>query len=111
MSACHFTEIYIFKLPVWFEKIEGDFKLTCLEFGNSYLMIETEGFAEPKEKSIQENATKIRFNVADIDESLVTLKAHGIEAEIENNTWGKTIDLFDPDGNRVGIRDETSFIE
>lgn len=92
-----------------FEKTDGDFKLTCLEFGSSYLMIETDGLAKPSGKSIKENCTKIRFNVANLDESLIKIKSHGIDAVITKNSWGDTINIYDPDGNRVGIRDEASF--
>ena len=101
----------IFKLPVMFEKTDGNFKLTCLEFGSSYLMIETGGYANPAEKSINQNPSKIRFNVNDIEVALITIQAHGIKANIESNTWGNTINIHDPDGNRVGIRDESTFIE
>jgi lactoylglutathione lyase len=72
-------------------------------------MIETDGFAEPQGKSIQENSTRLRFNVADLEEALVALSDFGIDAEITRNDWGDTINLYDPDGNRVGIRDEISF--
>ncbi len=30
-----------FDLAEMFLKVDGDFRLTCLEFGNSYLMLET----------------------------------------------------------------------
>jgi lactoylglutathione lyase len=94
---------------VLFEQRSGDFKLTCLEFGGSYLMIETDGFAKPQGKSIKEGVSKLRFNVADIDSALQTIRGRGIEAEITRNDWGSTINLFDPDGNRVGVRDEEMF--
>lgn len=101
----------LFDLAVMFEKTEGDFRLTCLAFGSSYLMIETQGNAYPAGKSISENATKLRFNVADIDAALRKVKAYGLEAEIIESSWGSTINIFDPDGNRVGIRDEVGFRE
>lgn len=99
----------VLALPVMFEKHEGDFRLTCLEFGGAYLMVETGGVARPEGKRIAENATKLRFNVADLEDALGTLRAQGIEASIERNAWGATINLFDPDGNRVGLREEGTF--
>ena len=93
-----------------FKKNQGSFRLTCLKFGGSYLMIETEGVAIPAGKSVAENSVKLRFNVKDIDTTLQRLKYHGIEASVDEFDWGKTINIFDPDGNRVGIRDEAKFL-
>ena len=101
----------LFDLPFMFEKVEGDFRLTCLEFGGCYLMIETGGSSNREGKSIAENATKIRFNVANIESALNKVRAFGLEADIVENSWGATINIFDPDGNRVGIRDEPGFSE
>ncbi|MBY4675327.1 VOC family protein [Marinobacterium arenosum] len=101
----------VFGLEVLFQKTEGDFRLTCCAFGGSYLMIETGGQAKRGGKSIAEGACKLRFNVADIELALARLKALGIDAEIVRNDWGSTINLHDPDGNRIGIRDEAGFIE
>ena len=64
----------VFNLPLMFEKVEGSFKLCCLQYGDGYLMIETEGVASPVEKSIAECPTKFRFNVPDINEALAHLK-------------------------------------
>ena len=99
----------LFDLEVLFEERSGDFRLACLEFGGSYLMIETGGFAKPEGKSLQENASKLRFNVSDIDAAPEKIRAHGIEPEITRNDWGSSINLFDPDGNRVGVRDEEMY--
>jgi lactoylglutathione lyase len=99
----------LFDLKYLFTEQYGDFRLTCFEFDGSYLMIETDGYANPVGKSIRENSTKLRFNVTDIDEALTTVKAYGITAQITRNDWGSTINIYDPDGNRVGIRDEASF--
>jgi lactoylglutathione lyase len=100
----------VFELEVMYEESAGDFRLTCLDFGGAYLMIETGGVAKPEGKPISENATKLRFNVDDIDTALESLSRHGVEAEVIRNDWGSTINLHDPDGNRIGIRDETTFV-
>ena len=100
----------VFDLKTMFQQVDGDFRLTCLEFGTAYLMIETGGFASTVGKSVSQNATKLRFNVADINSALEKLTALGIDAEITRSDWGSTINLFDPDGNRIGIRDEAGFV-
>ncbi|MEM6483494.1 MAG: VOC family protein [Pseudomonadota bacterium] len=99
----------LFELPILYEKSDADFRLTCFEFGGSYLMIETEGVAREGGKTIAENPTKLRFNVADIEAAQARVKEYGIDAQIERYPWGDTINVSDPDGNRVGIRDEASF--
>ena len=99
----------VFGLPVMHEKVQGDFRLTCLDFQGSYLMIETEGNAVDREKTIEENPAKLRFNVSSIQSAREHLSRHGIESQIESFAWGQTINIVDPDGNRVGIRDESSF--
>lgn len=99
----------VLELKVIFSKIEGDFKLTCMEFGSGYLMIETEGFAEPNGKAIKSCPSKLRFNVSDLEAALKRLKSFDISAEIIESDWGSTISIYDPDGNRIGIRDEVGF--
>jgi len=99
----------LFGLRVLFQQKHGDFRLTCFEFDSSYLMVETDGFAKPEGKTIRENSTKLRFNVSSIEDALQTIEAFGIEAKVIKNQWGSTINIYDPDGNRVGIRDESTF--
>lgn len=99
----------LFDLPILFQEQYGDFRLTCLEYNGAYLMLETDGYAKPEGKTIKQGATKLRFNVANLDDALQKIRDYGITAEINRHDWGSTIDIFDPDGNRVGIRDETSF--
>ncbi len=94
-----------------FEKAEGTFKLSCFEFGSCYLMIETGGVAAAHGKSVAECPMKLRFNVSDINLALTKVRKFGIKAEISENDWGSTINIYDPDGNRIGIRDESSFKE
>ncbi len=101
----------ILELPVMFRKDEEVFKLTCLEFGSSYLMIEMGGICNSSGKSMKESATKLRFNVIDLEDVLSQLSSKGVNTKIENYSWGSTINIFDPDGNRVGIRDESKFFK
>lgn len=99
----------LFGLRILFQDQHEVFRLTCFECGGSYLIVETEGFAKPEGKTLKENSTKLRFNVSDIEKALEAVRAHGIEAEIIANDWGSTINIHDPDGNRIGIRDEAGF--
>jgi lactoylglutathione lyase len=101
----------LFDLEILFEEQHGAFRLTCFDFQGSYLMIETGGVANPAGKSISESATKFRFNVENIDRVLITVKNFGLDAEISRNEWGSTINIHDPDGNRIGIRDEPTFLQ
>ena len=99
----------LFGLPILFQEQYGDFRLTCFEFNDSYLMVETGGHAKPTGKTNREGAAKLRFNVARLGDALQLIRDYGIAAEISTHDWGATIDIFDPDGNRIGIRDEASF--
>lgn len=72
-------------------------------------MIETEGVAAPSGKDVSRCPTKLRFNVPDIHQARASLHQHGIEVEVIENDWGSIITLFDPDGNRISIRDEAGF--
>ena len=96
-------------LRIMHQKREGDFALTCFEFGGSYLMIETGGVAKAGPKTVEENPVKLRFNVADIETARKHLREKGLNVEIEHFNWGSTINITDPDGNHVGIRDEEKF--
>jgi lactoylglutathione lyase len=100
----------VFELEELYSEADGDFQLCCFDFGGAYLMIETGGEANPAGKSISENATKLRFNVNDIEQAQDNLNRLGVKAEIIRNDWGSTINLYDPDGNRIGIRDEPGFV-
>ena len=41
----------VFGLEVLFDDQQGDFKLTCFDFGGSYLMVETGGLAQAGAKN------------------------------------------------------------
>lgn len=96
----------LFRLPILFQ-MNG---LTCFDFMGSYLMIETGGKAKSAEKTPAECPSKLRFNVPDLEAALQSVKAYGIDAVIERQPWGSTINIHDPDGNRIGIRDEAMFM-
>lgn len=99
----------LFKLPEMFRKIEDDFKLVCLEFGNSYLMIESGGVAVKGGKSIEQSSIILRFNVSDVLGIYDSVKQYDATAKLYENDWGTIIRLTDPDGNPISIRDESGF--
>lgn len=100
----------LFGLPLLFEKNDTGFQLTCFEYGHGYLMVEQGGKAKEGSKSPEESSFKLRFNVNDLEGALAEIKAWGIEASISESSWGRTINISDPDGNRVGVRDESGFV-
>lgn len=98
-------------LKTLFSKAEHEHRLTCFDFGGAYLMVETGGIAKPGGKSIEESCAKLRLHVQNLETARQHLVAHGIEAEITKFSWGSTINIYDPDGNRIGIREEHGFLE
>ncbi len=101
----------LFGLPVLFKTQEENFRLACLDFYGSYLMIETGGVTKDGEKTMAENPTRLRFNVRDIDQAIASLREWGIEPKVNRYAWGTTINITDPDGNSVGIRDEKTYLK
>jgi lactoylglutathione lyase len=99
----------VFHLPEMFSKVDGDFQLTCLKFGNSYLMLESGGVASLTEKDMSQNPTILRFNVADIHAALISICKYDSNAKIIENDWGSIIRVTDPDGNPISIRDNSGF--
>jgi lactoylglutathione lyase len=99
----------VFNLPEMFSKIDGDFRLTCLKFGDGYLMLETGGFASESEKNQAQNPTILRFNVASIQQALTHISKFDSNASIIENDWGSIIRVIDPDGNPISIRDNAGF--
>ena len=79
-------------------------KLTCLEFGGAYLMVETGGVANVTGKSRTENPTVIRFNVADVEVAAGELRAQDVVVTVEHHGWGTIGVFYDPDGNRCELR-------
>ena len=116
LNVEHFDECVafyknVFNLPEMFTKEEGDFKLACLAFGDSYLMLETGGVASISEKVAYQNPTALRFNVADIHQALAYINEYDNQAEILESQWGAIIRIMDPDGNPISIRDHAGFLK
>ncbi|KAA2316068.1 glyoxalase/bleomycin resistance/dioxygenase family protein [Pseudooceanicola sediminis] len=87
-------------LPLWYEK-DG---LTCLRFGDGYLMIEKDGIASDTRKTRSENPTAIRFNVASVTDAAHLLQAQGISVSVSEHSWGTTGAFLDPDGNVCSLK-------
>lgn len=100
----------VFKLKKLFEKDEQGFRLTCFDFFGSYFLVEMGGVAKSTPKSIRENPTKLRFNVENLENAQQSLLQRNIDCKIEHYEWGDVINIVDPDGNRIGIRQENSFL-
>jgi lactoylglutathione lyase len=109
-DACVSFYKTVFGLNELFSKVDGDFRLTCLEFGSAYLMIETGGVASAEEKSVTQTATILRFNVADIHEAFDAIRAHDANARLIENDWGTIVRCTDPDGNPISIRESAGFV-
>lgn len=100
----------LFKLKEIYSKVDGNFKLICLEFGTGYLMIETGGIASSSEKNFSQNPVILRFNVNDIESAYSTVLSHDKNARLLEQDWGTIIRCTDPDGNPISIRDAAGFL-
>lgn len=109
-DACVSFYRTLFGLRELFSKVDGDFRLTCLEFGTAYLMIETGGVASAEEKSVAQTATILRFNVTDIQEAFAAIRAQDGNARLIENDWGTIVRCTDPDGNPVSVRESAGFV-
>ena len=65
-------------LPVLFIADEPGSKMTSCNFGGAYLMIETDGPPPAVEKSPEQNPTKLRFNVTDVETAAKELERKGV---------------------------------
>ena len=80
-------------LPVTYEKDEPGSILTCCDFGGAYLMIEvggpeppqTEDKTKTKTKTIEQNPSKLRFNVEDVERAAAELRKKGVAIQVETH--------------------------
>ncbi|MGF1689164.1 VOC family protein [Photobacterium japonica] len=96
----------ILGLNVVSEKIDGDFMMSELAFGDSYFLVETGGQYSSTAKGVDKNPITIRFDVADPSQVLALLRSHGVNADYYEYDWGKIVLVYDPDGNRVEFKAE-----
>ncbi|WP_171685134.1 VOC family protein [Paenibacillus planticolens] len=78
-------------------------ELSVLDFGGSYLMIESNGVASDKEKTRAESPIVLRFNVKKFDEAVKELSDRGANVEIKAFDWGTIGVIIDPEGNRIEL--------
>ena len=97
----------IIGLKVTYKESKDNFKLSFLEFGGAYLLIETGGKAQPegKAKGVDENPSVLRFDVHDALETLKMLKAHQVKTWFHDFEWGKIVIIYDPDGNEIQFKE------
>jgi len=96
-------------LPVMYEKDEPGSHLTCCEFGGAYLMIEVDGPTPAVRKTTEQNPTKLRFNVENVESTAEELRQKGVALTVESFSWGTIANFTDPDGNLCSLRDERTF--
>ncbi len=108
-EACVDFYTRILGLQVMYAKDVPGSRLTCCDFGGAYLMIEADGPEPTERKTFEQNPTKLRFNVNDIDSSVRELRDNGLEIEVESYPWGSIANFTDPDGNLCSLRDEQTF--
>lgn len=108
-EACVAFYTRTLSLPVMYTKDEPGSHLTCCNFGGAYLMIEVGGPDPVPEKSVEQNPTKLRFNVTDVEAAARDLEGKGIEVHRQVHDWGTIANFVDPDGNLCSLRDEASF--
>ncbi|MDM7861154.1 VOC family protein [Alteromonas sp. ASW11-36] len=99
----------LFGLGELFTKSDGDFRLTCLQFGSAYLMIETGGIAANQEKTPSQSSTVLRFHVEDTQKIFELVQQHDPSAKRFQTDWGNIIRCIDPDGNPISIRESSGF--
>ncbi|KAB7615761.1 glyoxalase/bleomycin resistance/dioxygenase family protein [Amylibacter sp. SFDW26] len=110
-DACVSFYTKILGLPVLFSINEGDTHLTCCDFFGAYLMIETGGPDAQHTKTMAQNPTKLRFNVADVENAAQELESKGIIVQRGVFDWGTIANFTDPDGNMCSLRDQKTFSE
>lgn len=104
-----FTEHYQEALEFYLHKIglplrEQKEDLAILDFGEGYLMIETNGVASKVAKTRAQNPTVLRIDVTDFYETVTELRERGTDVTVRKLSWGTIGVIIDPDGNRIEIK-------
>ena len=101
----------ILELPILFVLDNEHSKLTCLELGGNYLMIEPCETMLSNSQGRSRNPVCIRFNVEDVETAADEPANRGVSVTIRNEVWGTVGDFKDPDGNWCSLRDERTFMQ
>ncbi len=82
---------------------------TRCDCGGVSVMIETGGPEPAAIKTVEQNPTKLRFNVEDVEATAAELRRKGVKIEVKSYSWGTIANFTDPDGNLCSLRDEGRF--
>ncbi|WP_282161867.1 VOC family protein [Ulvibacterium marinum] len=92
-------------LPKLFQKE----KLTCFEFGESYLMVEVEDEYVGPESMDNRVKTCLRMNVQNVKSLVRQLESLNIQVNYQEHSWGTIAKFHDPDGNLCAFKDSEKF--
>ena len=100
----------IFQFPQLFdaqwEENDTSEELICLDTGSGYILIES-----PQGQTLTPSGpVHIRFNINEVKTFSETLTKKGIDHTYSKESWGENIQLKDPDGNIISVRDEITFL-
>ena len=75
--------------------------LTAFEFGNGYLMLESES---GETRKAPRGSFVIRFNIGDLASATRYLELQGVDLVTHHFEWGSIAVFTDPDGNRCELK-------
>ncbi|MEO6902019.1 MAG: VOC family protein [Bacteroidia bacterium] len=84
-------------------------KLTCFEFGQSYLMVELDDAYNEQIIELERTKICLRMNVPNVKILANKLISKNIEVDYQEHSWGTTAKFFDPDGNLCAFKDSEKF--
>lgn len=84
-------------------------RLTCFEFGDSYLMLELDSEYDEHKVYEERIRTCLRMNVSNVREVYDNLILNNIKADYQEHSWGVVVKFYDPDGNLCAFKDSEKF--
>ena len=84
-------------------------RLTCFEFGNSYLMVELDDEYDGNQKESERIKTCLRMNVPNVKSLADKLISKNVNVDYQEHSWGIVAKFFDPDGNLCAFKDNKKF--
>ena len=84
-------------------------RLTCFEFGNSYLMVELDDEYDGNQKESERIKTCLRMNVPNVKSLADKLISKNVNVDYQEHSWGIVAKFFDPDGNLCAFKDSEKF--
>ncbi|MFT4662729.1 MAG: lactoylglutathione lyase [Patiriisocius sp.] len=83
--------------------------LTCITFGQSYLMVELDDEYNGQITAIERTKTCLRMNVPDVKILTDHLTSKNIKVDYQEHSWGTIAKFFDRDGNLYAFKDSAKF--